>query len=220
MTRSANKSDKKTRPEVRARKRRSSSEIRRLVRESALELFSLHGYNGTSTRAVAEGAGVTEQMLFRHYRSKRDLFREVIWAPFEEILKQYSELAAKYAGRGGVRERAGSYVRTLQSHLRRDRRFFRAFLMSVQSEPELRKLIARPGSPLLAFFDTLARYTTLSRAELRHGLDVDIAVRITFSYIMSMIVFDDIFFSPRNRPNANHLLREMSIYMMDGIGRH
>jgi len=204
---------------ARPRRRRASSHVKELVRDSALALFAERGYSGTSTRAVAEAAGVTEQMLFRHFSSKRELFKQVIWTPFEEILRQYSDVARKHGAVGDVRARAHGYVETLYSHLRRDRRFFRAFLISVTTDPELRQLIGQARSPLMEFFNVLARFTRKSTSELREDLDSDIAVRITFSFILAMTVFDEIYFPKGMRPTSRHLLHEMKLYMTDGIGR-
>lgn len=43
--------------------------------DAAFKLFGEHGYSGTSTRAIAAGAGVNEVTLFRHFGSKQNLFR-------------------------------------------------------------------------------------------------------------------------------------------------
>ena len=201
------------------RQRRASSHVKELVRSAALALFSERGYSGTSTRAVAEVAGVTEQMLFRHFRSKRELFQQVIWAPFEDILRQYADFARQHRAAGDMRTRAHGYVETLHRSLRRDRRFFRAFLISATTDPELGELIAQPRSPLMEFFNVLAQFNRNSAAEMRPDIDPKIAVRITFSFILAMTVFDDIYFPKKRRPATGHLMREMKLYMTDGIGR-
>jgi AcrR family transcriptional regulator len=201
------------------RKRRASLEVKQLVRDSALTLFSTRGYSGSTTRAIAEAAGVTEQILFRHYRSKRELFREVIWIPFSEILRDHADVASRFPDTESMTDRANGYVDTLYKQLRRDREFFRAFLISVQTEPELQELVAQPDSPLAMFFSTLAKYTRASASELRPGLDPELAVRMTFSYIVAMTVFDDIYFTGR-KPSSSHLLSEMKAFMTDGISPH
>ena len=43
-----------------------------------MKLFSEQGFDGTSTRAIAEAAGVNEALIFRHFRSKEDLFWSVL----------------------------------------------------------------------------------------------------------------------------------------------
>ena len=42
----------------------------------ALDLFSDQGYNDTTTKQIAEAAGVNEVTLFRHFGTKEKLFQE------------------------------------------------------------------------------------------------------------------------------------------------
>src|SRR4030065_436982 len=51
---------------------------------ATLKMISLKGYLGTTTREIANAAGVTEVTLFRHFGSKENLF--------EEMLNRYSFL--------------------------------------------------------------------------------------------------------------------------------
>lgn len=53
---------------------------RRKLQTVALELFSQQGYRGTTTRAIARRAGVSEALLFRHFPTKEDLY----WSVLEE----------------------------------------------------------------------------------------------------------------------------------------
>ncbi|MFB3916586.1 MAG: TetR/AcrR family transcriptional regulator [Terriglobales bacterium] len=46
----------------------------------ATELFAGQGFNGTTTRHIAERAGVNEAIIFRHFPSKEDLY----WAVIEQ----------------------------------------------------------------------------------------------------------------------------------------
>ena len=46
--------------------------------QAALELFSTQGYAATTTKAIAECAGVTEALLFRHFRNKEELLQAVV----------------------------------------------------------------------------------------------------------------------------------------------
>ena len=59
---------------------RSVTEVR-LV-EAAVQLFSRQGFKGTSTRDIAQLAGVNEATLFRYFGKKTDLF----WAAAESPL--------------------------------------------------------------------------------------------------------------------------------------
>jgi AcrR family transcriptional regulator len=44
----------------------------------AMKLFSEQGFDGTSTRQIAEAAGINESIIFRHFRTKEDLFWAVL----------------------------------------------------------------------------------------------------------------------------------------------
>jgi AcrR family transcriptional regulator len=45
---------------------------------AALELFSKEGYNATSTSKVAKKAGVSEGLIFRHFRNKEGLLHAIL----------------------------------------------------------------------------------------------------------------------------------------------
>jgi AcrR family transcriptional regulator len=70
--------------------RRKRGEPRRLLLEVARELFSSQGYSGTSTREIAEQAGVSETLMFRYFGSKVGLFREALVAPFVEFVEDFN----------------------------------------------------------------------------------------------------------------------------------
>src|ERR1700722_12815272 len=44
----------------------------------ALRLFATHGFSGTTTKAIAEGAGISEAVIFRHFRAKEDLYAAIL----------------------------------------------------------------------------------------------------------------------------------------------
>jgi len=51
---------------------------RRQLIETALDLFSRKGFEGTTTKAIAAAAGVTEAVIFRHFASKHALYMAVL----------------------------------------------------------------------------------------------------------------------------------------------
>lgn len=53
---------------------------RRQILAAAVELFARQGYQGTTTRAIAQRARVNEAILFRHFPSKEALY----WAVIEQ----------------------------------------------------------------------------------------------------------------------------------------
>jgi AcrR family transcriptional regulator len=70
--------------------RRPPGEARRLLLDAARELFARKDYRSTTTREIAETAGVTEYLLFRHFGSKAGLFREALVLPFTSIVDEFA----------------------------------------------------------------------------------------------------------------------------------
>jgi AcrR family transcriptional regulator len=71
--------------------RRPRGEARRLLLAAARELFARRDYRATTTREIAEAAGVTEYLLFRHFGSKAGLFREALVLPFTEFVDEFGK---------------------------------------------------------------------------------------------------------------------------------
>jgi AcrR family transcriptional regulator len=69
--------------------RRPRGEPRRLLLAAARELFARQDYRSTTTREIAEAAGVTEHLLFRNFGSKAGLFREALVLPFTDFVDEF-----------------------------------------------------------------------------------------------------------------------------------
>ncbi|WP_421994199.1 CerR family C-terminal domain-containing protein [Reyranella sp.] len=64
----------RSRPAVQAR----GEDTRRRILETALDLFAAQGYEGTSTRQIAEGAAVNLPAIQYYFGSKEGLYRAII----------------------------------------------------------------------------------------------------------------------------------------------
>jgi AcrR family transcriptional regulator len=58
--------------------RLSALDRRRQIIRTASTLFARRGYRGTTTREIAERAGINEALLFRHFPSKEKLYWTII----------------------------------------------------------------------------------------------------------------------------------------------
>ena len=54
------------------------------ILEAAIELFAEKGFNGTTTKEIAEAADVNESLIFRHFSTKRDLYGAIIEKKIDE----------------------------------------------------------------------------------------------------------------------------------------
>lgn len=62
----------------------SADERRAAILDAAFRLFSERGFRGTTTRALAKAVGVTEPVLYEHFKSKRDLYAALVEAKSRE----------------------------------------------------------------------------------------------------------------------------------------
>jgi TetR/AcrR family transcriptional regulator len=51
---------------------------RRQILQVAIELFSRRGFGGTTTKQIADAAGVSEAIIFRHFATKQDLYAAIL----------------------------------------------------------------------------------------------------------------------------------------------
>lgn len=58
--------------------RLDSDERRKAIVRTAVPLFARKGFAGTTTRELAEAAGISEALLFKHFPSKQLLYREIL----------------------------------------------------------------------------------------------------------------------------------------------
>src|SRR5215216_1881619 len=58
---------------------RMAGEERRLqILSIAVSLFSERGFRGTTTKEIAQAAGVSEAMVFRHFATKEELYAAIL----------------------------------------------------------------------------------------------------------------------------------------------
>jgi AcrR family transcriptional regulator len=60
------------------RPRLSSTERREAIVQAALSLFSQKGFRGGTTRELAAAVGVTEPVLYQHFKTKGELYRALV----------------------------------------------------------------------------------------------------------------------------------------------
>ena len=72
--------------------RRPRGAPRRLLLDAARDLFARQDYRSTTTREIAEAAGVSEHLLFRHFGSKAALFHEALVLPFTSFVDEFGRM--------------------------------------------------------------------------------------------------------------------------------
>jgi AcrR family transcriptional regulator len=93
--------------------RLSHDERRLVILKGAIRLFSERGFRGTTTRDLAAAAGISEPVLYEHFRSKRDLYEAIVETKARERMEKAHALIQPYIeakdDRGFFRE-AGEFI--------------------------------------------------------------------------------------------------------------
>jgi AcrR family transcriptional regulator len=199
------------------RTRRSPQEVRELLLGAARSTFAARGYARASTRDIADAAGVSEALLFRHFGTKANLFERAILDPFHGFMDGYVD------GRPGditdvpppPEVPSRDYVAPLYDLLSQNRELVMALLAARAYEIDL------AATPELS--DALDRLQAVVELELAQrgleGVDVPVTIRVTFAMIVSLAVFEDWLFPCDNRPSKDRIVDEMVRFMVHGLAR-
>jgi AcrR family transcriptional regulator len=77
--------------------RLTSDERRASIVEAACKLFADKGFRGATTRELAAAVGVTEPVLYEHFKTKRDLYSAIIESKARQGIESVQALSERYA---------------------------------------------------------------------------------------------------------------------------
>jgi AcrR family transcriptional regulator len=129
------------------------------IARAALELFAKHSYEGTTTKAIAARAKTTERTLFKHFKSKDQLFARTVFPAFLSALMP----TVMESGTNVLETRRGDF-RTLLRALLVDRitlavrhptfvtMVWREMLLRPAFRSAYKKVLARRGQPIVEAF--------------------------------------------------------------------
>jgi TetR/AcrR family transcriptional regulator len=136
-----------------AAKKRFSAEARhKQLLQIAIELFSQRGFEGTTTKAIAAAAGVSEGIIFQHFATKEDLYAGILdykakEAGMEEWQEQLRDCAEREDDEGLVL----SIVEQILRSNRLDPQFQRLMCQAALNGHPLPKIMAQRILPLRNF---------------------------------------------------------------------
>ena len=133
--------------------------------DTAMRLFSLQGFDGTTTREIAQAAGVNEAIIFRHFSSKEDLYWAVVSSRINASGRK-QKLKKLIASGGDAHDVLAAIAETWLRRTRTDAALSRLLLFSALRSPKLSDAFFR--TYIVEAFDLLAEY--FSRAATQHRL--------------------------------------------------
>ncbi len=133
----------------------SETETRNRILQAAQRLFARRGYDGTTTRDLAQAAGVAEGTLFRHFENKKAILIEVATKGWVEIL---TDLLTELSEMGSYKAVA-QVMRRRMMRISENADMMRVCFMEAQFHPELRdrfqsEVIMKMTDVAEAFFQT------------------------------------------------------------------
>jgi AcrR family transcriptional regulator len=162
------------------RKRMKADERRQHIIRAAMEVFARNGFGGSTTREIAKNAGISEAMIYSHFRNKQDLYTAIIDEKLQESEPLYYPLDA-------MRNKDDPRVFTtiVSNYLRRyseDATFLRLLLFSGLEGHELASMFVT--GPVRKYFEFLADYI---RERIDDGALKPVNPQITARCLLGMV---------------------------------
>lgn len=160
---------------------------------AARDLFAERGYKGTSTRDIAERAGVSEVMIFRHFGSKANLFQESVVEPFTTFMQRYiDDYRSREHGKLSPEEEGRAFYTGLFDVLRAEREALLA-LMAARQFDDLPDTASAEVETAFAEVLALVEEVVATEASERHFTDFDLVptVRVMFSMVLAAALHGD-----------------------------
>ena len=164
---------------------RMAGEERRLqILAVAVSLFSQKGFRGTTTKEIAQAAGVSEAMVFRHFATKQELYSAILdHKACASGRFDPAETAADAIARKDDRSVFETLALGALDHHENDPQFQRLLLHSALEKHELAQM----------FFDTIVRHVyeflgNYIRERQRDGAFIEIDPAIVVRCFIGMVM--------------------------------
>ncbi|OQW31305.1 MAG: hypothetical protein A4E19_20255 [Nitrospira sp. SG-bin1] len=194
--------------------RTSGPERQASLISAATSLFAANGFTGTTTKQIAQAAGVSEALLFKHFPTKHALYTAIL-----EEKAQYSGLreAVEEAIKWRDDERLFTLLASYRIKKGADPTFLRLLLFSTLEGHELSNMFFQRQYQV--FHDLLAGYI---RRRIQEGafrpVDPVLAARAFFGVILHHRLLHDLFGLPMHLSHDATVGEYVSLFL-GGLSR-
>ncbi len=191
----------------------SAADRRLQITEAATKLFARQGFEGTTTRQIAERAGINEALIFRHFPTKEELY----WAVIDEKIRTGG-------GTKRLQERLQSgaadievFAGLAEKMLRRDTTLTRLLLFSALENHRLSQRFFR--TYIAQYYEALAEHIRQGVQEGRlRRVDPMLAARGFLGMIFYHFMIQELFGGERFQPfDAAQVGSTMAEIFMQGM---
>lgn len=153
---------------------------------AAIKLFSEDGFDGTSTKAIAQEAGVSQATIFKYFKTKDDLLDWIISPIMKNIIPVYvSEFKDQLSSeRMNLQAVIHFIVRNRYQFLIDNKEIAIIVITTMMTNEDVKnhfvEMIKQQGSPVFTAFSKLLSDT----GEVRSGIDFLAVMRMIISQIL------------------------------------
>ena len=180
-------------------------DTRSKILSTARSLFAHRGYDGTTTKELAEKAGIAEGTLFRHFTNKKAILVEVATQGWVELLTDLLMELSEMANYEAISQVI--YKRML--HLGKNHEVMRVCFMEVQFHADLREKIQQ---------EVVTKMTDVAEAFFQTAIDRGIYrplnAKVVAQVFLGMFVIAGFSYDTIISPDSNH--QEM-LEMAEGL---
>jgi len=165
--------------------RMSGDERREQILQVAIKLFSQYGFSGTTTKRIAQEAGVSEAMVFRHFATKVELYHAIL---DHKACEGGSPNPFEWVGDVTANKDDAEFFYRLAlgalTHHERDPEFMRLLFHSALEGHELADIFIERN--LVPLYEFLSDY--ISRRQEEGGIRKDIQPRVVIRAFVGMMI--------------------------------
>lgn len=193
----------------------SSEERRAQILRAATELFARQGFNGTTTREIADRVGVEETILFRLFPSKRELY----WAVIDEKRRTTSApkpLESQLTSETNERKMFTTIAEGILERNTKDSTLTRLLLFSGLEEHELSERFFQ--TYIAEYYETLAGYVRRRIQQgAYHNVDPLLAARAFLGMVFNYFLVQELFAGRHHKFDIKKVSETLTDIWLNGI---
>jgi len=133
------------------------------ILQAAIDLFAEHGFNSTSTAAVAKKAGVAEGLIFHYFKTKKKIITHILHRMIDDYMQEIVPLTRK-ASNG-----LGAIETIIRHHFRFSQHRQKEFVVLVRDLPS--ELMHATNADGQALSERQGAYLTLMENCIERGMN-------------------------------------------------
>jgi AcrR family transcriptional regulator len=181
------------------------------ILNSAIRLFNSKGFKGATIAEIAHNAGITEPIIYNHFKNKKELFIECFHSIENQLQRQNLQLYRNTKGDeiSYVKGAAKEYFQFLRENP--DKSMFLIHLRSYKNDPEFDSIFRES---MERYFGVFEKILSLARKKgrIKSKINDHVLARIFVVHMLALVFLGD-FVDPE------YLTEEMiSLYLSDMLG--